>query len=657
MAASKFVVVGSGGGGATIAWLLGKAGHQVTLLEQGPDLFRAEFKKPPGKGDPDGFNRAPHDEYKYRAAKPDPKRRLRGDYNTFRRSPGDVAKPFKNGWTGTLLGGGGAIWGTWAYRALPVDFALATVFKNLNSNSLDELNGKNGSGGWGYSITDWPITYSDMEPFFNVAEALLGVSGDRAGMEKSISESAWYKKFSTEQWFVNKFPASMWKSAFNYPCTEYQRTPVGQFIFEGMYDAGMRPCSLPAAIIPPGVSTYETKPALLGAIATSGLDGVWKDAGEKIWSDRVRQACNMCGYCGEFLCWGGARAIAVNGKPQVPGAPKGGPHSTVIQEMADMKNVDIVCDAKVYEVVADGNRAKGVRYLNISQPETPKLCELSADYVILSCGAVQSARLLFMSGPPCGLGNSSDHLGRHVTFHLFGMAAKAVLKPRFQGMLRSELGFTGNVTSFERYFVQDKTTGKWFKAGTLTSTAKKNPLENALEKIERAKEPDEFFRLGDKLDEYNRTVEVRLTGDDLPMTNNRVDLDPAQVDEYGFPVARITRDVGMHEWLMYGQMAPELSRIFDKNKDAVVSVKVSPHIADLVGDHQMGTCRMGDDPKHSVVNKWCSLYDAKNVFVVDSSFMPTGLGLNPMVTVVANALRVGTHIVAKLAAGLDPALD
>ena len=58
-----------------------------------------------------------------------------------------------------------------------------------------------------------------------------------------------------------------------------------------------------------------------------------------------------------------------------------------------------------------------------------------------------------------------------------------------------------------------------------------------------------------------------------------------------------------------------------------------------------------------MVNKWCAVHDARNLFVVDSSFMPTGLGLNPMVTVVANALRVGTHIVGQLKAGQDPAAD
>jgi choline dehydrogenase-like flavoprotein len=158
------------------------------------------------------------------------------------------------------------------------------------------------------------------------------------------------------------------------------------------------------------------------------------------------------------------------------------------------------------------------------------------------------------------------------------------------------------------------------------------------------------------MESYTRSLELRLTADDLPMTRTRVDLDPRFVDEYGFPVARITRELGPHEWQMFTLVEPEMARVFEpfKKSGAIESLVISPAILNLVGDHQMGTCRMGDDPKVSVVDRHCRLHDAKNVFVVDSSFFPTGFGLNPMVTVVANALRVGTHIADSLKKGQEP---
>ena len=177
----------------------------------------------------------------------------------------------------------------------------------------------------------------------------------------------------------------------------------------------------------------------------------------------------------------------------------------------------------------------------------------------------------------------------------------------------------------------------------MVSTAKKNPLENALNQSQRGFNKIDLLK---KLESYTRTVELRLTGDDLPMTNNRVDLDPKFVDEYGFPVARITRNFGQNELRMFKAARPLMESVFTEFKDVPgASVKSSDATVSLVGDHQMGTCRMGDDPTQSVVDRYCRLHDVSNVFVVDSSFMPTGLGLNPMATVVANALRVGTWIV------------
>jgi choline dehydrogenase-like flavoprotein len=81
--------------------------------------------------------------------------------------------------------------------------------------------------------------------------------------------------------------------------------------------------------------------------------------------------------------------------------------------------------------------------------------------------------------------------------------------------------------------------------------------------------------------------------------------------------------------------------------------KVSKAIIDLIGDHQMSTCRMGKSAESSVIDPQCRVWDAPNVFVVDASFMPTGLGLNPMITVVANALRVGSWMIQNLDQGKD----
>ncbi len=204
MEMADFVIVGSSGGGGTISWLLAKAGFKVVVLEQGADIAKP-LEDPlgnplDGKGNIDAdsrkYNPYPHDEYRFRLERPDPKRRLRGEYNTFRSSAASDAAPFNGAWTASVLGGGSIIWGTWSFRALPIDFRLRTHF--AATGQLDKLEKE-----WGYSIPDWPLSYAEMEPFYNVAETLLAVSGDRPAVNAAVKNSAWFKEFSKLDHFRN----------------------------------------------------------------------------------------------------------------------------------------------------------------------------------------------------------------------------------------------------------------------------------------------------------------------------------------------------------------------------------------------------------------------------------------------------------------------
>src|SRR2546428_8071160 len=189
MQEADFVVIGSSGGGGTIAWVLAKAGFRVAVLEMGADWARSlekdlpPYAPAPGKDPVDydeaRYNPSSHDEYRFRIGRPELKRRPRGDYNTFRKSEQEDAKPFGLAWTASMLGGGSIIWGAWSFRALPIDFKLGTHFRV--NKQLDKLEKE-----WGYSIPDWPLSYAEMEPYYNVAETLLAVSGDREAVNAGI---------------------------------------------------------------------------------------------------------------------------------------------------------------------------------------------------------------------------------------------------------------------------------------------------------------------------------------------------------------------------------------------------------------------------------------------------------------------------------------
>lgn len=184
--------------------------------------------------------------------------------------------------------------------------------------------------------------------------------------------------------------------------------------------------------------------------------------------------------------------------------------------------------------------------------------------------------------------------------------------------------------------------------------ARKNPLENAEAYIGEGKYGLDLLK---KIEQYPRTVELRVTGDDLPHPSNRVDLDPKYVDEYGFPVARITRDYRFYEQKMFDLMRGRLHKIYEyyHNEYGFPIGNDNPQkksaLVDMVGDHQMGTCRMGDNPNTSVTDRYGRMHEVPNVIIADTSVFPTGLGVNPMVTTVANALRIGSWLTERAKKG------
>jgi choline dehydrogenase-like flavoprotein len=251
-----------------------------------------------------------------------------------------------------------------------------------------------------------------------------------------------------------------------------------------------------------------------------------------------------------------------------------------------------------------------------------------------------------MSGPASGLGNRYDQVGRNAMFHTFGLGASCVFPERMQGALHAELINTGTVITYENYFMEDEH-HEWWKGGIVINAVLKNPLEGALRATRVATGGLDLLH---RMEDYGRGLELRMTGDDLPMPTNRVDLDPTYVDEYGLPVARITRSFGPNEVKFSALAQARLLEVL-RHPD-LIAASSSPSLT-FATDHQIGTCRMGEDPTRSVTDRYCRLHDVPNVFVVDTSFMPTGLGVNPMVSTMANALRVGTWIIEQSRRGDD----
>jgi choline dehydrogenase-like flavoprotein len=151
---------------------------------------------------------------------------------------------------------------------------------------------------------------------------------------------------------------------------------------------------------------------------------------------------------------------------------------------------------------------------------------------------------------------------------------------------------------------------------------------------------------------FPRAISLAAFVEDLPMQSNSIDLDPVVKDSYGLPVPRITHrqhpnDLALYRWAG--------SKLMDVAQAAGGQVQWQPAVPGLTffdeknamrgGIHLMGTCRMGDDPGKSVLNRWCRTHDVENLWVVDGSCFPTSAAYNPTLTILANAYRVADHFI------------
>jgi choline dehydrogenase-like flavoprotein len=124
----------------------------------------------------------------------------------------------------------------------------------------------------------------------------------------------------------------------------------------------------------------------------------------------------------------------------------------------------------------------------------------------------------------------------------------------------------------------------------------------------------------------------------LPDERNTIALDPDQKDARGLPVARVTYKWGDNDVKLAATARDKAAEMMCASGARKVRIGLN------YGAHAMGSCRMGRDPKKSVVNEFCQSHDIKNLFICDTSVFVTGAGVNPTLTAMAIASRAAQHV-------------
>jgi choline dehydrogenase-like flavoprotein len=330
---------------------------------------------------------------------------------------------------------------------------------------------------------------------------------------------------------------------------------------------------------------------------------------------RPASACIRCAWCDGYPCLVHAKSDA---------------ETIAVRPLLDRPNVTLLVNAEVERLQTDpgGGAVTGVV---VSRGGEREIYE--ADVVAVCAGAANSARILLRSDSdrhPNGLANGSDQVGRNYMCH----NSKAIVA----------LGAEDNDTVFQKtlglndFYLPGN--GRQWPLGNIQMLGKSNAMamkgeEPTLTKLAPRWSMAEVAR---------HAVDFWLTTEDIPEPDNRVTVDEGghvhlayrqtndeEADGLYHELRKILNHVGLAE-----------HHVLHKNFYASMDIPVAA-VA-----HQAGTCRFGTDPATSVLDVNCKTHELDNLYVVDTSFFPSIGAVNPALTAMANAMRVGQHLISRL---------
>lgn len=321
--------------------------------------------------------------------------------------------------------------------------------------------------------------------------------------------------------------------------------------------------------------------------------------------------CIRCSTCDGFPCLVNAKADA---------------QTVCVDPALEYPNVTIMTKAFVSRLITDDS-GRSVKQVDVERDG--ETLSYSADIVVVSAGAINSAALMLRSANdrhPNGLANGSDQVGRNYMAHINSVLV-ALSRCENPTVFQKTMGLN------DFYF----SSREWdYPMGHISFVGKFDA------NIFAAGAPP--FAPGFTL-EYvaKHAVEFWLTSEDLPDPNNRITLSKD---------GRITVNYEVNNIEGHQRLTARL-------KDLLKHINCTDHLIPMnayIGKrmplakvaHQNGTMRFGDDPHSSVLDRNCKAHELDNLYVVDASFFPSSSAVNPALTIMANALRVGDHLIERM---------
>jgi choline dehydrogenase-like flavoprotein len=332
-------------------------------------------------------------------------------------------------------------------------------------------------------------------------------------------------------------------------------------------------------------------------------------------AQRSRSTCIRCTWCDGYPCLVHAKSDA---------------EVIAVRPLLERENLTLLTGAEVVRLETDDS-GRTVTGVVVSRDGNREVYQ--ADIVAISAGAANSAKILLNSASdahPHGLANGSDQVGRNYMFHNC-KAVVALSREKNDTVFQKTLGINDFYFGAKDY--------EW-PVGNIQMIGKSNAEAMRGEKPKATMVAPEWSLS----DVARHAVDFWLTTEDVPTPENRVTTDGngdihlaykmtnnAEADRLYAELKTILNHTGMAE-----------HHVLRKNFYMDMSIPVAGCA------HQAGTCRFGTDPATSVLDVTCKAHELDNLYVVDTSFFPSIGAVNPALTAMANAIRVGEHLLGRM---------
>ena len=455
---------------------------------------------------------------------------------------------------------------------------------------------------------DWPIGYDDLASYYDKVEMLVGIYGSNEGMENTPDSPEGCllpaPAFRVGERLIKKHAATLGVPV----------VPIHRAVLTKKLDDTRIPALL-----------HPNNPRAQALVAQSMRD---------------RAACFWATPCG--------RGCSIGATYQSP--------AVHLPPALASGNLDVLCDAMVYEVTTTGGKARGVRFVD---RKSGKHIEAKARVVVLAASACESVRILLNSKSPAypqGLANSSGKLGKYIMDTVGSDLSGQV--PALEGLPPHNEDGAGGAHAYSPWWLYQKQGKGWESKGLgfprgyhiEISTGKRMPGSGTgagLEWLTKGSYGANFKKDVRRL--YGSFVYFSGRGEMIPNEQSFCEIDTTTKDRFGIPVLRFHWQWAEHETRQAAHMQKTFADIINAMGGKVNGgPELDGKKAIAPGGsiiHEVGGAIMGSNASNSVVNGWCQTWDVPNLFLTDGAPFPSNADKNPTLTIMALAWRTADHIV------------